>query len=615
LPSILLKQAQLTDGALEVRPAAGVAAEPVLLRHVRPHETDPQHYLVDALPYEASFSVRPDNKAPPALVLSKFQATQSTIEFRHAVRLITNRGRLPTLKLHIKDGPVVQYIVDAPGANVIPIKNKATPHPAWVLTFPTGLPEEVYVTVRGSIAGDNVNNLTIPHVEVEGASAAGSWLAWKDVEIAHAATSKRLANQKRIKDLIVAIANEGWSRDIVTWNCAETAPALRLTLPRTPPRSITHVLEFNERARLSDGRWLHDATFWALVPEAAELHVKFPAPVKHFGVFAEGRELAARNLSLHDFVLAIDGSPMPRPMAMRWRYAPGFEHAESPSIAMLRFDQAPMPVPQRLFVLPPGYARTDRESRPMPTLVERLLHQAQLHMDLSAAFAADASPSEESLKRIVMEQQQFFACLRQAEYALAAWRSIALENDENTTFDRLTRLKARNAALAKERRYDEERKAAEKAKKSITALHFDEPGVTGTPMLVPLEVTNFVLESARTRLAIERRRASEWILLGALFFLVLSYFRRGLTIVRWFAPELAIAVCIVGICVFGPSLFGALLIALLILVRVWWIARTAHARWLAPAIGPQARRAPSTQTKPPAAGQASTQSLPPTPPA
>src|SRR6185295_5492210 len=108
--------------------------------------------------------------------------------------------------------------------------------------------------------------------------------------------------------------------------------------------------------------------------------------------------------------------------------------------------------------LPPGFVPTNVDFRFTPTLFERLLQEARTHYELAAAMASESSVAQEDAKRITTAQQQFFSCVRHAEYALAAVKSVADDFDAQRGHDRLTELKRQNAESAKRLRYDDQRK-------------------------------------------------------------------------------------------------------------------------------------------------------------
>lgn len=600
LPSVFLVKTPITEGTLGVRPAPGLLVEPATLKLVRPRPAEPNGYFIDGAAYEASFTLRPDSRPPPALVLTKIHGTQAKIEIRHSVRLTTSHGRLPILKLHLKDGPNEPFTLEAPGATVTPIKDKTLKHPAWTITYPPGLPQEVYLTLRGRIGMEKLASVPLCSVELEGAAVENTWLAWKDVEILHADTGKKLASQKKVKDRIALIGNESWSRDMASWSGADMPRSVKAALPKTPARSNVRVLTRAEAAHWTDGHWLREASFWLLVPEAAELRVKFPAPVEQFRALADQRSQSTWNPSAQEFVLPMDASPEPRFVELRWKYTADVESAEKPNIGALRIDQTVLPAPQRLVTIPPGFASANVKAQSDATLLERLLHEAETHMLLAAALAQDPVQSDDNVKAIFARQQQFYAYVRQAEYALSSVKSIVGDFDAQGWLESLNDLKSKNAGLAKERRYDDQRKAAEKVKKLVLAAAPREDfALLGIPMLLPPSLPRLAFESADARRFAEQRTRTEWILLATVFFLLLSYFRHGLSITRWLIPELAIGLCILGLFIYGVSLIGAIALGLLVLTRVFWIARAVKSRFAAAPVRQQTDGQPSTQSLPP----------------
>jgi hypothetical protein len=209
-------------------------------------------------------------------------------------------------------------------------------------------------------------------------------------------------------------------------------------------------------------------------------------------------------------------------------------------------------------------------TRPTPTLFERLLQEAHGHSLIAAALAEEPPVSAANIKEIAARQQQFYACVRQAEYALAIAKSLPHDFDTAGALERLSDLKRHNVALAKERRDDEQHAIANMTKKIVWTVA-DAPPL-GTPMWLYPVSSSVNLRDEAEKLTSERGTRSELILLGAVFLLVLSYFRHTFLLARRFAPEIGIGICAGVMLTFGVGVISVALIGMMLLVRLWQVA-------------------------------------------
>jgi hypothetical protein len=575
VPVVYPLDVQMVDSRLEVQPAPGLVVEPATLRGVRGLMMDPHHYVIEAAPYEASFNVKSVLPPPSAIVLTKVEGTHERMDVQHLVRLSTTRGRLPILKLRLKDVPNVPFALEAPGAIAVPLKSKQSSERAWTLNYPGGLPQEVFFSLRGHYLAHDLAEAALGTVELDGANIEKSWLAWKDVEIINPTTGKKPTSQKKIKDRIAAIANDYWSRDMGLWNGADAVRGLKASLTRSSAQSNLRTLAFNETARWLDGHWLHNASFWLLAQDATELRIQFAGPVVQFRAMSDRRSLPMWSASDREYLVPLDAGSLPRLIELRWKYASKDEPAETPNLGAARIAQVPLSSPQFLVNVPYGFTMAQPTGRSISTLFERLLNEAQTHLELSAAASADALPMEENLKEITRQQQRLYSCIREAEYALEVAKYAAPDFDSGAAAARVKNLKVANTNRAREHRYEDARKNAERGRSGAPPLaSHDEWSGTGTPVLLAAAEPTMRLESAGIRLLAQHRAATEWVVLGAVFCLVMSYFRHGASLLRWFAPELAIALWGIGFAILGPSLIGAVAIGLLAIARLTWLGQT-----------------------------------------
>jgi hypothetical protein len=576
LPRVTPLGTQIAQADLELRPAAGIHVEQELVRRLR-------------APYDAAVSMRLESKPPEAAALTKVQGTPQGVEFWHSIYVPTEQGRLPGLKLEVKDWLGARPTLDAPGATVRPIIDKERKHLAWAIQYPPGLPQKTVVTLRGRIDKDKQGRVGLPAVELDGARIGHAWVAWKDVELL--STGKKLANQRGVKEQIVAQANADWQQESPAWHSADAGRSLQAALPKKPTRTNVRVLTSAETVRRVAGSWLHEASFWIHAPEAAELRFRFPADIEAFSALTDQRLQSAWSPSAKEFVLPLDASPQPRFVVLCWHDAGA---PQTPNLTAIQVDQVVLPSQPRVLWIPAGMSAG---TQPAPTLFEQLLQEAHGQMQIGVALTEEPLRPAGVSKQIAARQQQFYACIRQAEYALGSAKSLKRDFDAAGALARLDDLKRKNIEQAKERRYDEQRVSVEKAKKIVWAAVSDAVPL-GTPVLLPPATSSLTLQAEPARLATEYRARSELILLGAVFLLVFSYFRHSFSLTRRFAPEIGAALCAAAMLVIGIGVIGLALIGLLLLVRLFWIAAALRGRLTAPeptVIAPQAlHEAPST---------------------
>ena len=569
LPVVYPLNATFAEAALELQAAPGIQVDVEQLRRLRPSPLDKHRFLIDDVTYGASIALRLEQKPPQAIQLTKAHGTPDGVEIWHGIRLKTDRGRLPGLKLHLKDWPHESLILDAPGTAAPPVKEKVKNHWVWTIKYPPGLPGEVFLTLRGHVAKDKQASVALPTVAVEGAVVEDAWLAWQGLEVQAA---RKLGNQKKAHDQIGQISNESWQRDLDSWNCAEAQPSMRAVLPKTVAGAGVRSLASTERARLMNGRWLHEASIWIHAPQAADLRVKFAAPVDQFSALTDRRIQSAWTSTAQEFVLPLEPGLEPRFVRMRWTYAAGTEQMDAPSIAPIQIDQVALPVNQRVVEIPPGMTLAASESRSAATLALRLLHQAEIEMRLAEAIAQESPTVGDAMNKIAARQEQFFACLRQTEYALAIAKNAEGAFDSAIAIKRLNDLKSENAVLATKHQYNAQREAAQKVKKLVVrpaagANRF----AAGIPVLLTPSLPSLPLQSAQARVSAENRTRAEWFLLAVVFLLVFSYFRHGLSLARRFAPEIGIVITAGVLFVYGVNPIGVFLIGAMLLLRLWWI--------------------------------------------
>src|SRR5207302_1123197 len=111
-------QTHLSGMTLDIRSAPDMRV--VAERSVRLRPTTPGSlkFTIDGPAYEASFQVSPMARPVEASRLTKVTGAEHGVEIWEAIRLITQRGQLPTLTLQLKGWPHALPEIDAPGAVV-----------------------------------------------------------------------------------------------------------------------------------------------------------------------------------------------------------------------------------------------------------------------------------------------------------------------------------------------------------------------------------------------------------------------------------------------------------------------------------------------------------------
>lgn len=607
LPVIYPVQMQIAAATLEVRPAAGLSFKFEALNAMRLKPGEKHQFLIDKMPYGATFRLLPEALPPEASMLTKVHRTEQGIEFEHSIRLTTQRGQLPPIKLHVKDWPHGPLLPDAPGAQIQILKTKGSQTPGWTLAYPPGLPQEVFITLRTRVAKEKLPSFLLPVIELEGAKVTDRWLAWQDVEIEAMGSKKTGAPDRSIKDALAPYEKNGWFKDVLSWKLARADGTLRASLPKTPTRTSVRVLASSEFARpAGQGRWLHESAYWIHVSEATEVRAKFPAAVEMLSVWIDGRLYSVVHPATQDYSLSLEAGSQPRLVELRWQFPTRTEPMAAPFLTMAQLDPLGLPAHQRLVWVPDSLtAASDVVSS--ETLVRRLLHEASGHMQITAALAQESTISAEIMKQLAARQLSFHACMREAEYALLILNEGAPDSARWRT--RLDDLNRQNTALALKHHYDDQRKAAKKAKGTsagprayVWAWSADRTQFSslaaGVPVILAPAQPGVALQSEPAREAASRSTRSYLFVLVAIFLFLFSCFRRGWALLRIVSPEFAIALSAGAMWLFGLSLFGAFVIGMMILVRVLWLARTLRQHFTAAPPAVEDEKPPEAQPPP-----------------
>jgi hypothetical protein len=575
VPCIYPLDMQLAAATLAIHPAPGLQLKAEQLRGVHADPVNRNRFAMDNIPrplpwpwrgvlfpYYASFQLSPATVLPEATIVTKVHASESKIEGAVGIRLLTQRGQLPGLTVHLKDWDDHPWQFDAPGAIVQRSTGKGPKHAIWTLKYPAGMPQEVFVTLRGRVARD------LPAVDIEGAAIRGQWLAWRDVEIQSSDQGKPITNPRGIKEKLIPFEADAWFKQDANWNGADAPKSLRAVLPKTLVLGSGRVLASTEKSWLSeDGEWQHEATFWVQATERTDLRFKFTAPIEMLSAWVDGHLHSVVHPVPLEYVLTVDANRSPRFITLRWKYTDAAERTVAPIIAGIQIEQIALPTHERLAWIPTNMRVAEYDSRTAPTYPDRILQDAQRHMEIAAALAQESARSMEFETRILAEQQRFYACIRHAEYSLSILRSADPDFDPAPFLKRLSDLMDRNVILAKGR-YDDQRKIAERSRKiSLRTTSNCDPESGAIPFLISPDLPSLKLQSIVAQQIVQQRLQLELVLLAAIFLFVFSYFRRGSSVLSFAAPEIAIVLLIIAMAQFGVGLIGIALVAALAIVR------------------------------------------------
>lgn len=579
-PGIYPLKTRLLTSTLEVHAVSSLNITAEKLKGLRPDPVEKLRFAIDFVPYEAAFRTSPRVRPPLASSLTKVQAAEGDIEVWHGVRLTSERGHLPKITLLLKGWRHEPMALNAPGAAVQAVSAASGKDAGWILTYPPGMPQDVYLTLRGRVARNGQPSLGLPNVQLSGATINDHRLAWKDMELQDSTGGRIVAPPASSKARLTASIKERWHEDLAEWNLAEAPAApVKASLPKDTAFARVRILSTREETRLAgQPPWLHEASLWVHAPKKADLRIQFPAAVEAFSALVGERLQATWNPTAKEFVLPMEETSAPRLVKLRWKYSGKPDRLDEPIVASFFVDQTPLPAHPRVLWLPASLLFGAPELSTGPTLAPRLLQEAEGQVEVTFALTLESPRSLETAQLLALSQQQFQACVRHAEYAIAILKAVAPETDQSVWQERLNEVKRRNLALAKEGRYDEVLRSAEKLK-SFAPAALPESGRAhpGVPMLVPRDLTSLPLQFASERTHLERRTFSEMTVLATLFLLVFSFFRHGGPIARAAAPEVMIGFLVAAMLIFGISMIGIATMVVMLAFRVWWLAR----RWRA----------------------------------
>jgi len=550
------------------------------LRRLRPHANGKYAYEIEGTPYECSFSVRAPGKTAHAHALTRIERADRGIEYTHDLRIATERGTLPNFTVVAKNWQGEPLSLDAPGAVVQVLKSKTADTPSWSVKYPAGSPLEVNISLHGRLANRSGPAIALPTLELGGIPIQSSLIAWKGLECAPSESVPKIANQPSVKEDVVQFQSGAGLRDALGWSFAKAPQTLKVTLPTAPPRANVRILSARRSIEQDDQRgWIYSLDCWIHAEDQAEMRLRFPAKVDQLGAWLDRRMVSLRDPSGQEFMLSVDGSTYPRHVQIRWKYAQLTDKVAAP------FMPWPLELPPAASGMPTLWIPRDMvagesQNLAFPSLIDQLLAEAETHVQISAQLGEDLRSADQNLaKQIFGRQQQFYACVHQAEYAAKAMANHVRPFDAAAWLKRIESMKKGNAELAKEHRFEHQRASAEKAKPLAWRLTpFREPSADGIPVKLGPNSSNPVLQFAKIDAETEVRARTEWLLLAAVFLLVISYFRHGISLVGKIAPEAILALIAVLVWYQGVNLFILVIALWMVSIRSYrlrnaWIAR------------------------------------------
>lgn len=557
LPCLYPLQTQISPSRLRVQPRPGMSLEADRLLHLRPLSNDATQFAVEAYPCEASFRMHERPEPPEVRLLTRVHRSERGIELWCGIRLTTVRGQLPPLKLHLKDWPCESLLFDAPSAFAVRLPTDPGEH-TWSIRHVAGLPQHVFVILRGQITKNIPAAIKLPTIELDHISfpPKARYLAWKDMDIVDPLKGKKIADALVLDKLPDDMRDFAFGTS-AGWKYLAVNRPLRAVLPKTPSRLNVSILGTTEHVRLDRQQWLHEADWWIQVPAATTLHLNFPVPVESFCVFLGDELRVAQTAAGRECLLPVPAAAEPQHLRVRWKYAD--DTLDSPRLEPVSLDPGLVSARQCLVQVPAGMMRGGKPAAE-PTLLESTLHQTAILRRLADELAATPGPARDEVRK------HFFYSVQRSAACLALLKNMSAGPD-------LTQAQERIAAWQREPIYEKTRKrlAAEKEpawRPLFAAAAFD----PGRPCIVA-DTGEFVLQPVAAQVFLEKRTRSELVILIFISLLVISLFRHSLSIVQRLIPEIVLAMTLTAMAVFGAGLLGITLAALMVAVRALWLAQ------------------------------------------
>ncbi len=556
LPCVYPLNMQNLVGVVAIEAEPGIEIHTERLRRLQPQGAEKHQYQIEGTPFDAFISMSAPKSVAAAQTLTKIERTEHFLEFTQGLRIATERGSVPAFTVLVNNPFPEPFTLSAPGATVVRLKSKIANTAAWSVKYPPGSPQVVALTLRGRIEKASFSQGTLPTVELLNIPIEASYLIWKDVECAAADSGRKIISLGAVKDDVAKLQSVVGLQKLAGWNLARAPKSLRVTLPTSVPRANVRVMLARQSIQQDDRlAWVYSMECWAQSAVSTELRMRFPAKVGQLGVWIDGHMTNVRNLNGNEYRMPLPPQIEPHYVEVRWTYQA--ERATAPRMAPMTLDLPNAPSESHFLWIPPGLVAGEEQKPTVPTLLEHLLDEAEAHLQITARLASDAlKPVDNPTKRILSHQQQFYACLQQADYTAKA---VSTQGPEIDATKRIDALRRKNEELAKERGYERQRENAVKIKSiSWSMSRFRDSARIGIPWKVEPNQPGPRLLSAQSNSLEECRTHTEWVLLIAVFLLVFSYFRHSISLLSKFTPEVGLALIFVAAWLGGVGIVGLL---------------------------------------------------------
>ena len=306
-------------------------------------------------------------------MLTKLHSNDTKIEASVAIRFLVPRGQLPELKIHMRNADDEPWQLEA--ASTVSVKRsigKGMKQTNWTLKFSPGMPQEVFVTLRGRVVRD------LPVVEIDGAVLRGHWLAWRCRnpwtawgEADHQSNVGSGTNSHRFWPIRGSANLRCGTARISQRASGRVAPSYRAN-----GRNIVAATE--EAWLTEDEDWLHKASLWVQADERTDLRFHFPAPVESLSAWTGDQMQSVSQSTRSDYGLTLGAKSTGHALKLRWKY---LNRTDDPNLANMQLDEGALLTRERLVWIPKGMVLANADSPLAPTYPVKLLQDAAAYGD------------------------------------------------------------------------------------------------------------------------------------------------------------------------------------------------------------------------------------------
>jgi hypothetical protein len=539
--------------------------------------------------YQASFTLEAKLEYPAGRAFTLVERRDDGIELTTALHLPPRAGEA---QVTVSGWAGDSLRLEAPAPVAIKKHLRQGSKHVWTLQFPAGLPQAVTLTVHGRLNGDRPpDHWQMPVLQAEPFGLQDHWIGLRGLEpgAADAKDFQVIKDAEAAPDFpapplpLREATRVGKAKDM--------KEGLVLRFPSASPDSAVQVLLAEHQVSWGGAAWVHQLRLLTFVHSPGEVKVRLPEGAVGRAIMAGKRSFVP---GTGECSIPLGGRPGPQTVQIFWSYPASAEHLASPRMDHPTVAGVEPAAWQSRLWLPSAY-RLD----PAPAaLAERAagasLQEAEAWMQLCALWAAAGATAEAQ-----REQETFFQLLEQARTSLAA-QEQAGEADAAQGKERADRLEQQNAELARKGGYTLPMRRIGIS----SALMAGSPSwAAGVPLVWP-EGSNVRLVSLRDLDYGDLRSATEFVLLGMIALLLLSYLPRGLDLLRVMWPEAILAMALAGIGLGGVSLVGITLCGVAVVLRAIWIVlmlRRKLPTWFARGAPSTNKASPSNPSAPPAA--------------